>query len=210
MVHRNTPAARRRDAWVPGGKSLIKTTKACLFQCKPACMPYQIKYSARPDGGPSAMRCRPNRAVKLHTPLYTDYSLYSFQMVVKKLLQNHKGPVPDLTFENRRATISGSFILMNAMMRTNGKADRRFRESRRRAKRCAASGLADGAFLTTAERGGEPPPGRPVTADTRGGLLPAIRVEPWSLPLHPVFEWGEAFLFYSGGRGPPQLGRLQV
>lgn len=79
------------SAWFSLGKSLIKTTKACLFQCKPACMPYQIKYSARPSGGPSAMRCRPNRAVKLHTPLYTDYSLYAFQTVVKKLLHKHIG-----------------------------------------------------------------------------------------------------------------------
>ena len=35
---------------------------------------------------------------------------------------------------------------------------------------------------TTAERGGEPPPGRPVTA-VRAALLlcGAIRVEPWSI-----------------------------
>lgn len=35
---------------------------------------------------------------------------------------------------------------------------------------------------TTAERGGEPPPGRPVTAVRAASLLcGAIRVEPWSI-----------------------------
>lgn len=35
---------------------------------------------------------------------------------------------------------------------------------------------------TTAERGGEPPPGRPVTAVRAAPLLcDAIRVEPWSI-----------------------------
>lgn len=35
---------------------------------------------------------------------------------------------------------------------------------------------------TTAERGGEPPPGRPVTAVRAAPLLcGAIRVEPWSI-----------------------------
>lgn len=38
------------------------------------------------------------------------------------------------------------------------------------------------AVPTTAERGGEPPPGRPVTAVRAAPLLcGAIRVEPWSM-----------------------------
>ncbi len=69
-------------------------------------MLYQIKHSARRSGGPSALRYRPNRAVILHTPLYTDYSLYSFETVVKKLLRIDKVVPPGLTFENRRATIA--------------------------------------------------------------------------------------------------------
>ncbi|MEQ2524716.1 hypothetical protein AAAT52_14640, partial [Gemmiger formicilis] len=73
------------------------------------------------------------------------------------------------------------------------------RENRRGTPR-GASGFAAARSLTTAERGGEPPPGtaRYSRLERRFPLLKqgAIWVEPWSYMLHPFCKRGmEHFLF---------------